>query len=208
MPLDGGAPMRRTFDGGPADGRRLDARRQGALRDATATRRCPTRSCSTVDPDDAARTELVPLAQASDGAYAADGDAVLHAPAVPGQPHQALPGRHGAEALVVRRGAAEAAPLTADYPGTSKAPMVWQGPRLLPQRPRRHDEPLVDDARGRRLGSTRATPAWTCSRRRSPRPHRLPARRRPPHLRHRERTPTRPCRSGWSPTSTRRASAG
>ena len=30
-------------------------------------------------------------------------DAVLHAPAVPGQPHEALPGRHGADHLEMRR---------------------------------------------------------------------------------------------------------
>ena len=61
-------------------------------------------------------------------------------------------------------GAPEAVCLTSDYAGESHSPAVVERPRLLRERPRRHDEPVVD-GRGRPAtsGSTRTTAAGTCS---------------------------------------------
>ena len=69
----------------------------------------------------------VPLAQASDGAYAADG--TLYFTRLPFQGSQTRRYKGGTAQKLWRfaPGAAEAAPLTGDFPGTSKRPMIWKG---------------------------------------------------------------------------------
>ena len=71
-------------------------------------------------------------------------DALFHPACVPGQPHQALQGRHGAEALEVQRRRQRGRAADRQLRRHQQVRHVAQGPRLLRQRPRRHDEPLVD----------------------------------------------------------------
>ena len=104
----------------------------------------------------------------------------------------------------------EATPLTADYAGHQQDADAVEGPRLLRVSDRDGvDEPLVDGRARRRPEAAHEAP-----RLRRPvavaleRPDRLPARRRHPRLRHRQRARTGPCRSRSCRTSTSCASAG
>ncbi|MGA2382564.1 MAG: S41 family peptidase [Gemmatimonadales bacterium] len=125
MPIGGGLPARRTFTGGAtvvgwtADGAVLYATRNYSTLPNTELVRLDT-ATGTPAP--------VPLAQASDGAYDLAGTTLFFT-------RQAFQGSHtrryhgGTAQNLWRYGAgdAEARPLTADYAGTSKNPMVWQG---------------------------------------------------------------------------------
>jgi tricorn protease len=73
-------------------------------------------------------TALLPLAQASDGAYDASGARLIFT-RLPFQGSYTKRYRGGTAQNLwsFTRGAAEAVPLTADYPGSSKSPMLWQG---------------------------------------------------------------------------------
>ena len=123
LPLDGGPPKRLTWDGGPVavvswtpDGKVLcSTRRYSTLPDATLM---------AIDPVTGMQT-AVPLAQASDGAYAADG--TLYFTRLPFQGSQTRRYRGGTAQQLWRLapGAPEAAPVTGDFPGTSKRPMIW-----------------------------------------------------------------------------------
>lgn len=126
MPLEGGLPTRRTFDG-------QDARVVGWTPDGRilyATRRYSTLpSWQLVQLDPATgRIERVPLAQAADGSFTDDGR-TLYFTRLPRQ--GSFTKRYkGGQAQQLWRwdgGAEEARPLTGDFPGTSKEPMWWQG---------------------------------------------------------------------------------
>jgi tricorn protease len=125
MPLAGGLPTRRTFQGGATvvgwtpNGDVLYATRDFSTLPNTELVRLDT----------AADTpHLVPLAQAAEGTYDPAGATLFFT-------RQAFQGSHtrryhGGTAQNLWRwspGDAEARPLTADYAGTSKTPMVWQG---------------------------------------------------------------------------------
>ena len=70
----------------------------------------------------------VPLAQASDGAYdRAGGTLAFTRFAFQGSHTKRYKGGTAQSLWTLPAGGAEAAPLTADYPGTSKTPMWWQG---------------------------------------------------------------------------------
>ena len=114
------------------------------------------------------RTPL-PLAQAADGCFGADGPhALLHAPAVPGQPHEALPGRHGADAVEVRGRRRGGRAADGRLPGHEQVAHVLERARVLPQRPRRHHERLVDGRGPATIcASTPGRRAGTPTRRRS-----------------------------------------
>ena len=126
MPLDGGPPVRRTFEGAAAlvvgwtpGGQVLyTTRRHSTLPDA---------QLATVDLT-SGETALVPLAQASEGAYDASGARLVFT-RLPFQGSYTKRYRGGTAQNLwsFTRGAAEAVPLTADYAGTSKSPMLWQG---------------------------------------------------------------------------------
>ena len=125
MPITGGLPTRRTFQGGATvvgwtpDGRVLYATRHYSTLPNTELVRLDT---ATDTPT------LVPLAQAADGSYDSTGQTLFFT-------RQAFQGSHtrgyqGGTAQNLWRyttGEAEARPLTGDWAGTSKEPMVWQG---------------------------------------------------------------------------------
>ncbi len=126
MPLAGGLPQRRTFDGDTArvagwtpDGQVLYAtRRYSTLPDAQLAR---------LDPRTGART-MVPLSQAGDGAFSPDGRTLVFTRyAFQGSHTRRYKGGTAQGLWKLADGASEAVSLTADYPGTSKAPMWWQG---------------------------------------------------------------------------------
>ena len=113
MPIDGGLPVaahvrrsERHVVGWTPDGKVIYSTRKYST--------LPNAELATVDPRTNA-IALVPLAQASDGVIRPGRYALLHPARVPGQPDEAVPGRHGAEHLEVRaRRRAAAVPLTAD----------------------------------------------------------------------------------------------
>jgi tricorn protease len=126
LPLEGGVPTRRTWDAARPSW--LSWTPKGEI--LFATRRhstLPNTQLVRLDPATDARA-IVPLAQASDGAYDAAGATLFFT-------RLAFQGSHtrrykGGTAQHIWRFAgagAEAAPLTADYAGTSKTPMVWKG---------------------------------------------------------------------------------
>jgi tricorn protease len=131
MPLDvlaggGGAPVRRTFEGAtalvvgwtPAGQVLYSTRRHSTLPDAQLA----TVDLATGD------TAVLPLAQASEGAYDASGARLIFT-RLPFQGSYTKRYRGGTAQNLwsFTRGAAEATPLTADFAGTSKSPMLWQG---------------------------------------------------------------------------------
>ena len=123
LPLEGGPPRRLTWDGGPVavvawtpDGKVLiSTRRYSTL---------PNETLMAIDPVSGAQT-AVPLAQASDGIYAADG--TLYFTRLPFQGSQTRRYKGGTAQQLWRLapGAPEAVPVTADFSGTSKRPMIW-----------------------------------------------------------------------------------
>lgn len=151
MPIDGGPPVRRTWDGVAArnevvgwtpDGRILySTRRFSTLPSAqlvaldigesddvvaagppSSSVRLAVKSSATGQ-----RRTLLPLAQAADGAYDPSGRTLFFTR----QPFQGSHARRyqggTAQQLWIFDGESEATPLTADYPGTSKEPMPWNG---------------------------------------------------------------------------------
>jgi tricorn protease len=126
MPIDGGLPTRLTYEGGRAtvvgwtpDNKVLYATLQHST--------LPEVQLVTVDPHTGARAP-VPLSEASDGTY--DGSTgTLFFTRLPFQGSHTKRYRGGMAQQVwkLERAAQEAVPLTGDYLGTSKAPMVWHG---------------------------------------------------------------------------------
>ena len=126
MPLGGGAPQRRTYDGGGATV--VGFTPTGEL--VYATRRystLPDTQLFRLDLATGARTP-VPLAQAADGSLAADGRTLFFT-RLPFQGSHTKRYRGGTAQSVWKytEGEPEAVPLTADYPGTSKTPLAWNG---------------------------------------------------------------------------------
>ncbi len=125
MPLEGGAPKRLTYEGQVAsvagwtpDGKILYA--------TTRYNTAPDEQVVCVDPISGAST-LLPLAQAHDGSYDAAG--ALFFTRLPAQPSKTKRYKGGTAQTIWRwdAGAPEAVNLTADFPGTSRSPMAWQG---------------------------------------------------------------------------------
>ena len=126
LPLEGGRPVRQTWDAArPAW---LTWTPLGEI--LFATRRhstLPNTQLVRLDPRTGART-IVPLSQASDGAYDGSGKTLFFT-RLPFQGSHTRRYKGGtAQHLWKFTGAgAEATPLTADYAGTSKTPMPWKG---------------------------------------------------------------------------------
>ncbi len=126
MPVGGGLPARRTWDGRQAlvagwtpDGKLLYA--------TEALSTLPQQQLVALDLSRGARTVL-PLAQASDGCYDAAGGTLFFT-RLPFQGSHTKRYRGGMAQNLwkLAPGDAEATPLTSEYPGTSKEPMWWQG---------------------------------------------------------------------------------
>jgi len=123
MPIDGGLPERRTWDGGaePAgwtpDGRVLvQTGRYSTLPDTKL-----------VAIDAHGGREIVPLAQAAEGSYSADGRSLFFT-RLRRQPSSTKRYQGGTAENIWRYDAnSEAVPLTADWAGTSHAPMFGNG---------------------------------------------------------------------------------
>jgi tricorn protease len=123
MPASGGLPTRRTYEGGASvvgwipDGKILYT----TLRYAGL----PYDELATIDSDN--RIELVPLAQASQGSYDKTGGTLFFTRyAFQGSYSKRYQGGT-AQNLWKYAAGAEAVPLTADFPGTSKNAMWWNG---------------------------------------------------------------------------------
>jgi tricorn protease len=127
MPIDGGVPVRQTWEGGdgafvvgwtPAGEVLYSTGRHAGLPNAQLARVHPTTG----------ERALVPLAQAADGAYDAGGGALFFT-RLPFQGSHAKRYKGGTAQTLWKfaRGANEAVALTSDYTGTSKAPMPWNG---------------------------------------------------------------------------------
>jgi len=126
LPLEGGLPARQTHDASRAsvvgwtpDGEILYATERYST--------LPNTQLVRLNPRTGARA-IIPLAQASDGAYDTKG-ATLFFTRLPFQGSHTRRYKGGtAQNLWKYTGPeAEAVPLTADYAGTSKTPMPWQG---------------------------------------------------------------------------------
>ncbi|HSG27340.1 MAG TPA: hypothetical protein VLA34_02580, partial [Candidatus Krumholzibacterium sp.] len=124
IPVDGGVPKRLTWlsgayvEGWTPDGRII----------------CSTNSYSTLPGTQlvlldasSGKEEMVPLAQASEGCWTPDGS-VLYFTRLPHNGSQTKRYQGGTIQHIWRfRDGDEAEPLTADFTGTSKDPMYWQG---------------------------------------------------------------------------------
>ncbi len=128
MPLDGGLPRRRTWDGHSKavvgwtpDGRVLVATRRHSGMPSTQL------EALDVSHEDVTPSSVVPLAQAADGSYAPDGTLYFTRFAFQGSHTKRYRGGTAQNVWRFRDGAAEAEPLTADWPGTSRRPMWSQG---------------------------------------------------------------------------------
>jgi tricorn protease len=130
MPIDGGLPVRRTFEGAERGGALVAGWTPGGeiLYATTTASGLPSTQLARLDPA-TGRRALIPLAQASEGCY--DGETLFFT-------RFAFQGSHtkryrGGTAQSLWRfdgntkDSSEAAPLTADFAGTSRSPMVWQG---------------------------------------------------------------------------------
>jgi tricorn protease len=126
MPLGGGLPVRRTFAGQTStavgwtpDGKILYATQKYST--------LPNTQLVVLDPGTGAET-VVPLAQAADGCFDAQGRTLFFT-RLPFQGSYTKRYRGGTAQNLWKYapGAEEAVPLTADYPGTSKNPLLWQG---------------------------------------------------------------------------------
>jgi tricorn protease len=126
LALDGGVPVRRTYEGGTA-----------AVVGWTPSGEIlySTRRFSTLPNTQLARVDLktgisalVPLAQASDGMYDPSGHTLYFTRlAFQGSYTKRYQGGTAQNLWKYADGDKEAAPLTGDYAGTSKSPMLWQG---------------------------------------------------------------------------------
>lgn len=126
MPLAGGVPVRHTWDG--ADDRPVGWTADGRILYVTpAAATLPAAQLVTLDPR-TDRRELVPVADASDGSYDAGGK-VLYFTRFFAQGSHTKRYKGGTAQSIWKytSGAPEAVPLTADFAGTSKAPLWWNG---------------------------------------------------------------------------------
>ena len=126
MPLAGGLPVRRTFAGQTStvvgwtpDGKIIYATQKYAT--------LPNTQLVVLDPRSNAET-LLPLAQAADGCFDTAGRTLFFT-RLPFQGSYTKRYKGGTAQTLWKyaSGDPEATPLTSDYSGTSKNPMVWQG---------------------------------------------------------------------------------
>ena len=123
MPVDGGLPQRRTWDGNASvagwtpDGRVL----------VRTTRYSTLPDPKLVAIDVRGNKEILPLAQAASGSYTADGKTLFFT-RLNRQPSSTKRYQGGtAENIWRYESGSEAVLLTGDWPGTSNNPMAWEG---------------------------------------------------------------------------------
>ncbi len=147
MSLDGGSPFvelltaRRRWSSAGRPAARCSTRR-------AATRRSRTRNSRAYPTSAPARSCRWP--RRATGATGGTGGRCSSRGCLPGQLHEALPGRHGAEPLAVRRRRRRGDAAHRRLRGHQQAPDAVERARVLPERPGRHDEPVVDGRGGRR----------------------------------------------------------
>lgn len=125
MPLEGGLPERLTYSGSNAnvvrwtpDGNILFTTREFST--------LPQVQLAQISPE-GGRAEVLPLAQASDGVFSEDSEILFFTRLrFQGSHTKRYRGGTAQNLWSFSRGAQEAEPLTADYAGTSRSPMVWQ----------------------------------------------------------------------------------
>lgn len=126
MPMDGGLPLRKTYEGERAlvigwtqNGLILYSTRHYST--------LPNTQLATIDPQSNSQI-LVPLNQASDGTFENSGQTVFFT-RLPfqGSATKRYQGGTAQNLWKFTEGQAEAVALTGDYAGTSKAPMWWNG---------------------------------------------------------------------------------
>ncbi|MEP6474671.1 MAG: protease, partial [Gemmatimonadota bacterium] len=126
MPMSGGTPVRRTWNGETAtvvgwtgDGRIIYSTNHHST--------MPAVRLFVIDLKNGSET-AVPLAQAADGSYDASGKTIFFTrQAFQGSHTRRYQGGTAEQLWKYTDGSAEATPLTATWAGTSKAPMWWQG---------------------------------------------------------------------------------
>ncbi|HSK78444.1 MAG TPA: S41 family peptidase [Thermoanaerobaculia bacterium] len=126
MTMGGGLPVRRTFEGGRAYVVGWTPRGE-VLYATDHYSTLPNAQLVRLDPA-TGRRELVPLSQASDGSFTPDGKTLFFTRfAFQGSHTKRYKGGTAQSLWRFTEGDAEAVPLTADYTGTSKTPMEWNG---------------------------------------------------------------------------------
>lgn len=124
MPTDGGEPTRLTFGAG---GDVVGWTREGKILYSTGKySTLPDAQLVVLDPKTRQRTRL-PLSQASDGTYDDTGTLYFTRFAFQGSHTKRYEGGTAQNLWKLAPGAAEATPLTADFKGTSRNPLFWQG---------------------------------------------------------------------------------
>ena len=209
MPIEGGAPVRRTFEGGAAQVVGWTPRGQVLY----STRRhstLPDAQLATVDLT-TGETALVPLAQASDGAYDASGARLVFT-RLPFQGSFTKRYRGGtAQNLWTFTARRRKKPCRSrpTIPGPASRPMLWQGRiYFLSDRDGTMNLWSMADRGGELKQHTQARRVRRAVAVPRRRPHRLSARRRPPHLRHRQQERHRRARAPGLRFRPARASAG
>ncbi|MBN1162998.1 MAG: PD40 domain-containing protein [Candidatus Krumholzibacteriota bacterium] len=126
MPLDGGLPQRKTFEGRNAQV--VGWTPEGKLIYSTSSySTLPNTQLVLLDIKNNSR-ELYPLSQASDGSFDPQGRTLFFTRlAFQGSHTKRYRGGTAQNLWKYAKGSAEAVPLTSDYPGTSKDPMWWEG---------------------------------------------------------------------------------
>jgi len=125
MPIEGGLPKRCTYQGNSMV---IGWTHSGQILYVTSKySTLPNAQVCAVDPI-TRKYKLIPLAQASDGSYSEDGKSFFFT-RMPFQGSQTKRYQGGTAQNIWRwdGGSSEAKPLTTDFKGTSKAPMVWKG---------------------------------------------------------------------------------
>ena len=122
MPVDGGLPKRLTYGGAAVQGWTPDGK---ILYSTGIFSTLPNSQLVKLDPQ-SGRQEVVPLSQADQGVFEPTGRALFFTRLPPQGSHtQRYQGGTVQKLWKFTSGDKEAVPLTADYPGTSKAAMWW-----------------------------------------------------------------------------------
>ena len=184
------APRRRTaraphLRGAGRNGRRLDPGREDPLRHAEVfdPAQRPTRGPRS---GHERRIAFAPQSSRRRLLRRRGPDALFHTSPLPGQLHQEVQRRNGPESMVLCSRRPRSVAPDGGLRRYQQEPAGLEGPRLLPERPRRPHEHLVDGLERRRAHAAHLPQGL---RRQLPelgrRAHRLPARGRHPYLRHR-----------------------